>query len=354
MIGRLSASIAEVAILSIVAMFSWAASMPVRADLAILQYHHISNETPAATSTTPSLFRGQIDMIQDLELPVRRLTQATRAALSGELGKDPVVAITFDDAYSSVYNTAAPILLQRNMPFTIFVNTQAISEGRPGYMTWDQLNELAANPQVTIGNHSADHGHLVKKPNETEEAWQERVTASLDEAQSTLEDKLGETKPLFAYPYGEFSADLEALVAEREWYGYGQHSGPVGESSGPTRLPRFPMATSYGQLSSLEDKLKSRALPVDASTLPDGIVDMNPPRLTLDLPKGMNPGPLTCYGSGVGRLDVEKTGGGNQVRISADSAFSSRRFRYNCTYPADSGRFYWQSVQWVDLSQPED
>lgn len=330
-----------------------ATSTPSQADLAILQYHHISNETPASTSTTPSLFRGQIDMIQDLELPVRPLQEATRAALAGEIGKEPVVSITFDDAYSSVYDTAAPILLQRDMPFTIFVNTQAISEGRHGYMTWDQLRELAAKPQVTLGNHSADHGHLAQKPEENEDAWRERVTASLDQAQETLEEKMGEATPLFAYPYGEFSAPLEQLISEREWYGYGQHSGPVGETSAATRLPRFPMATSYGQLSSLEDKLRSRTLPVDASTLPDGIVEVNPPTLTLDLPQDMDPGPLTCYGSGVGRLNVEEADG-SKVNIRADSAFSSRRFRYNCTYPAGDGRFFWQSVQWVDLSQPED
>ncbi|WP_148864892.1 polysaccharide deacetylase family protein [Marinobacter fonticola] len=328
--------------------------MPARADLAVLQYHHISNETPSATSTTPSLFRGQIDMIQNLELPVRPLEDATKSALAGELGKEPVIAITFDDAYSSVYETAAPLLLQRDMPFTIFVNTQAITEGRRGYMTWEQLNELAANPEVTIGNHSADHGHLVRKPDETEDAWRERVTTSLDEAQATLEKKLGQTKPLFAYPYGEFSAALEALVAERNWYGYGQHSGAVGETSGVTRLPRFPMATSYGQLSSLENKLMSRALPVAADSLPDGIVDINPPTMTLELPEDMKPGPLTCYGSGAGRLNVTETGQGHTVKVSADTTFSSRRFRYNCTYPAGNGRFYWQSVQWVDLSKPED
>lgn len=330
------------------------ASEPAHADLAILQYHHISNETPAATSTTPSLFRGQIDMIQDLALPVRPLEDATRAAVSGDIGKEAVVAITFDDAYSSVYETAAPMLLQRDMPFTIFVNTQAINEGRHGYMTWEQLKELAANPQVTIGNHSADHGHLARKPDEPEDAWRDRVTASLDNAQETLDEQLGDATPLFAYPYGEFSAELENLIAERDWYGYGQHSGPVGQTSKTTRLPRFPMATSYGQLSSLKDKLRSRALPVDASSLPDGIVDTNPPRLTLNLPQDMNPKALTCYGSGVGRLDVEKTGNGHQVEISADETFSSRRFRYNCTYPAGDGRFFWQSVQWLDLTQPED
>jgi hypothetical protein len=40
--------------------------------------------------------------------------------------------------------------------------------------------------------------------------------------------------------------------------------------------------------------------------------------------------------------------------VQAAGAFNSRRFRYNCTYPAGEGRFYWLSQQWVDLGQPED
>lgn len=331
-----------------------AVSLPASADLAILQYHHISNETPASTSTTPSLFRGQLDMIKRLQLSVKPLESATRQALAGDLDSESAVAITFDDAYSSVYETAAPLLLERGYPFTVFVNSQAIDDHRHGYMTWEQLKELASHPEVTIGNHSADHGHMARKPGEAESDWQERVTASMDNAQDELAEKLETRAPLFAYPYGEFDSGVTALVADREWYGYGQHSGPVGATSDATRLPRFPMATAYGQLSSLEDKLLSQALPVDATALPDGIVSTNPPKLTLTLPTDLSPGPLTCYGSRVGRLKVTPTGDNNAVEITADQAFSSRRFRYNCTYPAGSGRYYWQSVQWLDLTQPED
>ncbi|WP_323127229.1 polysaccharide deacetylase family protein [Marinobacter sp. JSM 1782161] len=329
-------------------------SLPAAADLAVLQYHHVSDDTPAATSTTPALFDQQLELIDTLSLPVEPLRTATEHALSGQMGADPAVAITFDDAYTSVYTTAAPKLLERDWPFTVFVNTDAINEGRHGYMTWDQLKELASHPQVTIANHSADHGHLVRKLDESEEHWQQRAAASLDQAQSTLASKLGTDAPLFAYPYGEFDENLEALIQARDWYGYGQHSGAVGESSGATRLPRFPMANAYGQMEGLKDKLLSRALPVDANTLPDGRLPENPPTLALDLPESLRASALTCFGSGVGQLDVEPTGNGNRVTITADQPFNSRRFRYNCTYPAGEGRYYWQSVQWLDRSQPED
>lgn len=320
-------------------------------DLVVLQYHHVSNTTPAATSTTPSLFEAQLDMIRDLDLDVAPLEEATRAALAGELETTQKVAITFDDAYESVWDTALPALRQRGMPFAVFVNTDAI--GSHGYMTWEQLEQLRDMEGVEIANHTADHGHLVQRPDESEATWQQRVRASLDAAQNTLHRRLDTDEPMLAYPYGEFDSKLEALVSDRNWYGYGQQSGAIGATSAPTRLPRFPMATAYGQLNNLPDKLRSRALPVDAARLPDGTVDHNPPELVFTLPERLAPGRLSCFASGRGRLEVDHRGGGT-VSIQASTAFDSRRFRYNCTYPAGDGRFYWLSQQWLDLSQPED
>lgn len=319
-----------------------------RADLVVLQYHHISDSTPPSTSTSVSLFRAQLDMIENLGLPVVDLHSATRAALAGDPAQ--TVALTFDDAYDSVYQQAAPMLAKRNWPYTVFVNTRAV--GSEGYMTWDQLAELAAREGVTIANHSADHGHLARKPGESLEAWHSRIDKSLDQAQSALRDRLGTDAPLFAYPYGEFDAALEAELSERGWFGYGQQSGAIGSQSGQTRLPRFPMANAYGQLSTLKTKLQSQAFPVDAEALPDGVLSSNPPTLSFPLADSLSQARLACFASGMGRIEFTVDDG--KVLVQAPKPFNSRRFRYNCTHPAKDGSYYWLSQQWLDLSQPED
>ncbi|MCG2581969.1 MAG: polysaccharide deacetylase family protein [Marinobacter sp.] len=326
-------------------------TLSAQADLVVLQYHHVSNATPPATSTAVSLFDGQLEMIKDLQLDVVSLQSGTQAALNGKLANQKQVAITFDDAYESVYTEAAPRLARRGHPYTIFVNTRAV--GGPGYMTWEQLRELGQRAGVTIANHSHDHGHLAKRPDESQSQWDQRVKTSIDRAQSILEETLGTDAPLFAYPYGEFDARLEEKLAERGWLGFGQHSGAVGETSGPTRLPRFPMANAYGQLNTLKNKLLSKALPVDASTLPAGIATNNPPTLEFTLPEKLSVNRLACFASGQGRIDIDNLGDGS-VRVTAPKAFNSRRFRYNCTHPADNGSYYWLSQQWLDLSKPED
>ncbi len=321
-----------------------------RADLVVLQYHHVSDSTPPATSTSVSLFEGQLDMISDLELEVVDLHKGTEAALAGTDGQGNRIAITFDDAYDSVYHTAAPLLAEKAYPYTIFVNTEAV--GRNGYMTWDQIRELAERPGVTIANHSADHGHLARKPNESESDWQARVTNSLDSAQESLEEELDSPAPMFAYPYGEFDEALERRIAERGWYGFGQQSGAIGQQTEKTRLPRFPMANAYGQLGNLENKLRSKAFPIDTGELPDGVISGNPPTLVFPLVDPIDANRLTCFASGQGRIDFDIIDG--NVEVKAPEAFNSRRFRYNCTHPAGDGSYYWLSQQWLDLSKPED
>jgi peptidoglycan/xylan/chitin deacetylase (PgdA/CDA1 family) len=324
---------------------------PAVADLVVLQYHHVSDSTPPSTSTTVSLFKGQLDMIEELGLEVVPLEPGTRQALAGELDTEHQIAITFDDAYDSVYHTAAPLLEEKGFPYTVFVNTDGI--GGKGYMTWDQLEEFADNELVTIANHSKDHDHMVQRPGEATEAWRERTRMNLDDAQRVLREKLGTDTPMFAYPYGEFSRAVEAMLDDRGWYGFGQQSGAIGSHSHDTRMPRFPMADAYGQLDNLKSKLTSRAFPVDAKQLPDGVVSENPPTLTFPLPASMAAGRLTCFASGQGRVDFS-VGSDGQVNLTAPESFNSRRFRYNCTYPAGNGTFYWLSQQWLDLSRPED
>ena len=325
-------------------------ALAAKADLVVLQYHHVSDATPPSTSTSVSLFEGQMNMIEELGIEVVPLESGTRDALDGKLDSRKQAAITFDDAYESVYSSAVPELDKRGYPYTIFVNTDAI--GSHGYMTWDQLDKVRQRSGVTIANHSEDHGHLAKRPDESQDDWAQRVESSLDTAQETLADRLGIDVPMFAYPYGEFDEALEEKISERGWLGYGQQSGAIGATSGATRLPRFPMANAYGQLNSLKDKLRSKALPVDADELPDGVIENNPPTLEFTVREGISTDRLSCFASGQGRIDFETTG--NKVMLKAPERFNSRRFRYNCTHPAPDGSFYWLSQQWLDLSKPED
>jgi peptidoglycan/xylan/chitin deacetylase (PgdA/CDA1 family) len=326
-------------------------------DVSILAYHHVSNDTPPSTSTTPDLFRDQLETIETLDMEVVSLSEkTTQAALEGHQDDRLRVALTFDDAYESVYTKAWPILKERGIPFTVFVMTDAIDDGINGYMNWEQLRELANHELVTIGNHTSDHDSLLRRKGETVEQQTERIAGALDSAAKRLEEELGIQPQLFAHPYGEFSNKVDQSLEARGWYGFAQHSGVLGPASTPYAIPRFPVANAYGGIDTLKNKLRARNFPVPYKKRPSPVIgEDNPPTLELPLPDGWSASRLNCFASGQGRMDVEtpERDSGTAFRVRAEDAFEGRRSRYNCTYPASNGRFYWLSQPWFNRAAPE-
>jgi len=315
---------------------------------AILVYHHVSDDTPRSTSVTPETFEQHLDYLQGYD--VVSLETVVRAVEGGGALPADAVAITFDDAYESVYTEALPRLEERGWPFTVFVSTDYIDDGYGGYMSWDQLRDIERRGGA-VGNHSRSHRHMIRREaDESAGQWRERVAADLRHAQSRLEDELAAPLRYFAYPYGEFDRDLEAVVADLGFVAFGQQSGSVGTVSDLRHLPRFPVATGYADLDSLEDKLDSRPLPVTVHA-PDSRVlaaDAGPPELRVEIP----PGPydregLRCYVTGQEPARIEWRG--DEATIRARAPMPAGRSKFNCTAAAraEPGVFYWFSYLWI-------
>ena len=69
------------------------------------------------------------------------------------------ILITIDDAFSSFYENAWPLLKKNKVPFILFVSTEPV--GKHGYMTWDQLREIEKENFVFLGNHSHSHEYMI-------------------------------------------------------------------------------------------------------------------------------------------------------------------------------------------------
>ncbi|WP_077531507.1 polysaccharide deacetylase family protein [Vreelandella utahensis] len=327
----------------------------VHAGVATLAYHHVSTETPPSTTTSPSLFRDQLALIEELGVEPLSLTpERVQKTLDGGYAESQRVALTFDDAYESVYTEAWPLLKEKGIPVTVFVLSGSVGDN--GYMTWDELREMAEHDLVTIGNHSLDHGTMLQRPDESAEEHAQRIALELDRGAERIEEKIGVETELYAHPYGEFSEPVLQALEERGWYGFAQHSGVIGEHSHPGAMPRFAVADAYGGIDTLGDKLQARNFPVDRTNLPDPVINNdNPPLLDMTVPEGWDSGRLSCFASGEGMMELESETVANGVRIQAraQNPIEARRSRYNCTYPAGNGRFYWLSQPWFNPEAPE-
>ncbi|MCL6416989.1 polysaccharide deacetylase family protein [Aestuariirhabdus sp. Z084] len=324
----------------------------------VLQYHHVDDSTPHSTSTRLKDFRAHLEYIDNNGFTVWPLPRLVQALKNREPVPDRVVAITFDDAYASVYEQAFPLLKERDWPFTIFVSTEFVDAGGRLSLSWDQLREMVAANAV-VGNHTVTHLHMPRLLEGEDEATRtQRLREEIEQAQARIDAELGEQPRLFAYPYGEVDPQTQQLVETLGYAAFGQQSGAMGELSDFGFLPRFPSSGAYAGKDNMALKLWSLPLPVLAETPSSMILEEGDdirPSLELQLaPGNYRAHQLACFASGQGRVPVEvddiELDGETAVRLRAraEQDVLPGRSRYNCTAPDRRGkRFYWYSKPWL-------
>ena len=314
----------------------------------VLLYHHVDEGTPAITSIAPDQFNRHLDIIETEGFTVLPLDELVKRSMEAPRGlnevDEKIVAITFDDAYRSIYTTAFPNLQARGWPFTIFVATRLIEEQNPHYLTWAQLAEMSRHG-ATIANHTDSHTHMIRRLDaETADHWKERMREELLTAKRLLV-KHGLNSNLFAYPYGEYDEETLNLVGDLELIGFGQQSGAIGPHSNPLLLPRYPLAGIYVGEAAFRDKLRSLPFPILHPEAEPLVLDNLKPPLELSfINDTLNLSRLTCYGPG-GLMALSETSSTNILATPAEEV-SVGRTRYNCTLPKGN-RFYWFSQLWI-------
>lgn len=314
----------------------------------ILQYHHVAADTPKSTSVTPSEFRMQMQHLKDLGYKVVSLERLINQLKNGEPLADDEVAITFDDGFANVFTNARPILKEFGFPYTMFLGPALINRKEGPVLSWDQIRTMAQEGAI-IANHSSYHDRLaVPKQGESQAQWRQRVKADILLAEQQLEEKLGVRRNWIAYPYGDFSAELEKLVAELGFIGIGQQSGAVGQGVSLTRIPRYPSSSQFAALKHFAPKLKTLALPVTDYSGADPVSRQNPPLLKLSVDtRDFKTSALNCFFNGqaiqLNWLDADT------FTAQASAPLKLSHNRYNCTAPSRSkpGYFYWFSQPWV-------
>ncbi len=318
----------------------------------ILQYHHFSNTTPSSTSISPELFDRQLAFLAEENFTVWTLGKILSSLSAGLPLPDRCAAITIDDAYLSVYETAWPKLKARGWSCTVYVTSEGVDQKIASYMSWDQMRELR-DAGVEFGNHSHTHDYLIRlKPGETDKMWRERVRNDISTCQARIKAELDLEATSFVYPFGEYNTALKQIVNELNLVGVGQQSGCLWPGSDFSLLPRYPMSGPYGDMADFRLKTGTLPLPVIVETPSDPIVAPDSPAPTLRLQ--LTPGDyrldaLTCYASHEGRLDIiwidrEKL----ILEVTPVSPLPSGRSRYNFSAPhCNGGRYFWYSHIWI-------
>lgn len=172
------------------------------AHVPILMYHYISVPPPDADvyrldlSVTPDAFQAQMDYLAAGGYHPIRVEDLTDYLLNGTPLPPKPIVLTFDDGYADNYENAFPILKKYKFPATFFIITQFVDDNKPGYMTWDQLEDLAIEG-MEIGSHTLDHADLRGKPR----AFQVTEIAG---SKLMIESRIGTPVKSFCYPSGRY------------------------------------------------------------------------------------------------------------------------------------------------------
>ncbi len=308
----------------------------------ILIYHRFGETQHPSTSVTLDQFDRQLAAIRDGGYRVAPLPELVAALADGSPIPPRTVAITIDDGYVSTYRTAWPRLRALGYPFTLFVSTDAADAGAGDLMSWDQIREMAADPLVTIGHHSAAHAHMA-------DLDPSAAAADLARADARFIAELGGIPDLFAYPYGEYGKPLRDLVADRGFTAaFGQFSGVADRWADRYGLPRFPLnaSTSHDAFVLRLGAMPLPALDVEPADTVIGAV--NPPAVSFRMLQPdddggpLRPDALNCFLDGAA-LAVAIDG--DRVSPVLPSALGPGRSRLNCTMPAAGGRWRWFGMQ---------
>jgi peptidoglycan/xylan/chitin deacetylase (PgdA/CDA1 family) len=237
----------------------------------VLMYHNISDdlETGTAayyrTNTSPSVFRQHVQFLVEhgyrtisvAEL-VRSLTDTRRGQSLGEprrgdpdgagghlakedqaasgrcstqpwlSGSQPVVILTFDDAFRSVYTEAFPVLRQHGLTGTVFLPTAFIGDTRRQFrpvsgsrpvnagsapnaslecVTWAEVGEMS-RCGIEFGSHTVNHPELVKS------SWSE-VESELSMSKAEIERHVQRPASTFCYPFAFPQANRSFIAGFR-------------------------------------------------------------------------------------------------------------------------------------------
>lgn len=315
----------------------------------ILLYHHVGEQTPASTSVTPGVFAQHLDYLQREGFVVLPLATLLDALYGEKSVPENAVAITFDDAYKSVFTQAWPQLAKRRIPFTVFVATVAIDKRYPNFMSWEQMRSM--DPALaSFGAHSLSHAHLVqRRDGESTGQWRSRVDMEISGSVDRIATELGRAVQSFAYPYGEYDGAVADLVERSGLYGLTQQSGAAGPKISAREIPRFPMASGYDNLERFATAINARPLPVvhTGSNANVIAVDEVPTHTSLQL----DPGPyrseaLACYSAAGERLALTTEDGKYRVTLPP---LRPGRNKINCTAPSREkpGEYFWYSPLWI-------
>ena len=302
-----------------------------------IMYHRFDENKYPSTNIKIDIFKKQLELIEKNNIeyydPIEFDIEFNNPK------KNKKILLTIDDAFSSFYKNAWPILKEKKIPFILFVSTEPV--GKPGYMNWEQIKEVSSYDFAYIGNHSHTHEYLL---NFSYIEFEKDIKNSIE----IFKKKLGYNPIYFSYPFGEFNLKQTQFIKDNFKYGFGQHSGVIDLTKNKFELPRFPINEKYGDLDRFEFIIKLFPIPYKNLEPKDKFISkkQNPPVVVIDFfEEQKNIKNINCFSNeGNQWRDSIMNFDDNSLKINFREKFTFRRGRVNCSIK-DGDIWRWLGIQ---------
>lgn len=191
---------------------------PKTPEAMVLCYHAVSDTWPSPAAISAKALDAQLR-----HLLRRGYVPLTLSAALAEGAPRRALAVTFDDAYTSILTAGLPVLERLGVPATVFVPTDYADSA--GQMTWSELAQWAGGAHEhelrcmswqelrrlrdagwEIGSHTCSHPHLT-------EIGAERATQELRRSRAACEEHVQQPCRALAYPFGSYDAGVVEIAA---------------------------------------------------------------------------------------------------------------------------------------------
>tara|TARA_Y100000816_G_scaffold64193_1_gene42485 strand:- start:216 stop:1265 length:1050 start_codon:yes stop_codon:yes gene_type:complete len=304
-----------------------------------LMYHRFDENKYPSTNIRIGAFKKHLNIIKDNNFEF--LNPKNFGSEFKKVSDKKKILLTVDDAFSSFYINAWPILKENKIPILLFVSTETV--GKKGYMNWDEIINISKEDFVVIGNHSHSHEYLTKYEFQ-------KFKKDIDQSIKIFEDKLNYNPIFFSYPFGEYSLEQKKYISSKFNFAFGQHSGVIDLNKDKYELPRFPINEKYGDFERFNFLIN--LLPIQYKLLsPEDklIIDTNnPPSVTIEFFKEQtNINLINCFSNEGGEWKTSKLNYlNNFIKIELNEKFLPRRGRINCSMK-DGNVWRWFGTQFT-------
>jgi peptidoglycan/xylan/chitin deacetylase (PgdA/CDA1 family) len=198
--------------------------------LPILMYHSVLKDPKRAGKyvVSPDTLEGDLKYLKDNGYTTVVMEDLIRYVDQGVPLPEKPVMLTFDDGHYNYIPYLLPLLEKYDMKAVVsvvgeFADTYTENpDPNPnyGYLSWEEIRQMAQSGRVEIQNHSYSLHHqrgregAGQKKGESKEDYQKLLREDLERMQKALYNRAGVISTCFTYPLGNMNGASEEVVKE--------------------------------------------------------------------------------------------------------------------------------------------